>query len=313
MAQGCGAAAQGTEGAPGGERVTEMATDPVDGGPPALLDAFRPVGRRRLADEIVEQIRRLIVEEGLAAGARLPSERDLAERCRSSRAIVAQALRTLSLMGLVEVRPGSGAYVLRNPAAMVRASVDLMLELRQGSIEHLCELRLWLETLGAVEGVGTAGPAHQEELEAAFDGLSACAGNASSLVAADTNFHALVVAGAGNPYLTAVYENVHTAVLTVEHERWIRTDDVPGWLGSVHVEEHLRLHRPIVDALAARDEPAVRRALRAHHGALLAHLAAERRPGEGAGGSGAGDGNAATDGRRPASTPRAAAGPPARP
>lgn len=257
--------------------MTGTAAEAAGGAAPALLDAFRPVGRRRLADEIVEQIRRLIVDEGLASGARLPSERDLAERCRSSRAVVAQALRTLSLMGMVEIRPGSGAYVLRNPATMVRASVDLMLELRQGSIDHLCELRLWLETLGAVEGAaGGADESRQRELEAAFDRLSACAGNASSLVAADTNFHALVVAGAGNPYLTALYENVHTAVLTVEHERWIRTDDAPGWLVSAHADEHLRLHRRIVDALATGDVPAIRRALLGHHEVLLDHLRAAR-------------------------------------
>ena len=258
------------------------AFDRVDGGPPDLLEAFRPVGRRRLADDIVEQIRRLIVDEGLQAGARLPSERDLAERCRSSRTVVAQALRTLSLMGLVEIRPGSGAYVLRNPATMVRASVDLMLELHQGSIEHLCQLRLWLETLGAVEGSGAADGARVRELEAAFDRLASCEGNASALVAADTNFHASLVAGAGNPYLTALYENVHTAVLTVEYDRWIRTDEAADWLGSDHAEAHLRLHRPIVDALAAGDEQAVRRALLAHHEALLDHLAAVR-TGEGGG------------------------------
>lgn len=284
---------------------------PSEGTGLSLLHALRPVGRRRLADDIVEQIRRLIVEEELEAGARLPSERDLAERCRSSRAVVAQALRTLSLMGLVEIRAGSGAYVLRNPATMVRASVDLVLELRQGSMDHLCQLRLWLETLGAIEGAAAADEAHLRQLEAAFDRLAACDANASSLMAADANFHALLVAGAGNPYLTALYENVHTAVVTVEHERWVRTDDAPGWLGSSHAEEHVRLHRPILDAVRARDEQATRAALLAHHAALLEHLVTVR------GDPGAGVAAAAPDrvsgARPPASRPRAAGRPPATP
>ncbi|HLI14740.1 MAG TPA: FCD domain-containing protein [Acidimicrobiales bacterium] len=236
------------------------------------VESFRPVRAQRLADELVDQIRRLIAEEGLAEGARLPSERDLARRCGSSRAVVAQALRMLAVMGLVEIRPGSGAYVLRNPSTMVTASVHLMLDLRQGSLEHLCQLRLWLETLGAVEASAAASDGHLAELGVALERLSAGGESASSLVAADTNFHALVVAGAGNPYLSAIYESVHSAVVMTEYERWIRTDDAPDWLRSEHAEKHARLHRPIVEALVHRSERGVRRALVTHHLALLEHL-----------------------------------------
>lgn len=237
--------------------------------PPA---AFRPVARRRLADEIVEQVRRLLVEEGLTEGDRLPSERELAARVGASRAVVAQALRTLSLMGLVEIRPGSGAYVLRDPSTMVRASVDLMLDLREGSLAHLCELRLWLETIGAVEAARRGDGGLGQQLTDALDRLVASEGNPSSLVAADTNFHALVVAGAGNPYLATLYESVHTVVVTAEFERWIRTDEPPSWLGDRQGAAHDRLHRPILDAVTSGDEAAVRRALQVHHEALLDHL-----------------------------------------
>ena len=98
----------------------------------------------RVSDEVAEEIRRLIMRENLAEGARLPSERDLAERFGASRPMVSQALRMLSLMGMVEVRRGSGAYVLRHPQAMVTASVTLMLDLDHGSVGDLAELRLWL-------------------------------------------------------------------------------------------------------------------------------------------------------------------------
>ena len=78
-----------------------------------------------------------------------PSERELAERFGASRPTVSQALRRLSLLGMVEIRRGSGAYVLRQPQTMVTASVNLMLDLDQKSIGDLMQLRLWLETVGA--------------------------------------------------------------------------------------------------------------------------------------------------------------------
>src|SRR5690348_17725432 len=114
----------------------------------ADLAGIQPVSPRRVSDQVADQIRLLITQERLAEGARLPAERDLAERFGVSRPMISQALRMLSLMGLVEIRQGSGAYVLRRPQGMVTASVGLMLDLDHGSLADLAELRLWLETLG---------------------------------------------------------------------------------------------------------------------------------------------------------------------
>ncbi len=241
------------------------------------VGAFRPLGRQRLADGIVDQIRRLIVDEGLQAGARLPAERKLAERVGSSRAVVAQALRSLALMGLVEIRPGSGAYVLRDPGSMVSASLNVMVDLRHGSLDQLCQLRLWLETLGAVEAM--AGPARGAVIEGLDETLAQLGqetAGAASLVAADTNFHARLVAGASNPYLSTLYESVHTAILELEYDQWVRTDDAPEWLGSEHASEHRALHLAVRDALAREDEQALRGSLGDHHRAMLDHLAAMR-------------------------------------
>lgn len=242
-------------------------------------DAFQRVPRRRLADEIVQQIRTLVAEECLEAGTRLPSERELAARCGASRAVVAQALRTLSLMGLVEIRPGSGAFVARNPQSLVSASVALMADLHPGSLHHLCELRLWLETDGALGALaqraearpGAAGRELEADLESALGKLGSSPG-VSAFAAADTNFHARLVAGAGNPYLTALYESVHTEILSVEYAGWVRSDDAPAWLALPHVEDHLRLHRAMLAALSHGDADAMRRALVDHHEAMLTHL-----------------------------------------
>ena len=103
----------------------------------AALPGIAPVAVVRRSDECPEQIRNLIIREELAEGARLPGERELAERFGASRPTVSQALRSLSLMGLVEIRHGSGSYVVRRPEAMVAASVNLMLDMDRDSAGHL--------------------------------------------------------------------------------------------------------------------------------------------------------------------------------
>ena len=237
------------------------------------LDGLRPVSLPRVSDEVAEQIRRLIVTEQLAEGARLPAERDLADRFGVSRPMVSQALRMLSLMGLVEIRRGSGAYVLRRPQSMVTTSVSLMLDLGPGSMGELAQLRLWLEGLGVANAAAHPSTEADAALREALARLAASTGSASAWIAADTVFHAAAVRAAGNTYLTAVYESVHTAVLSREYDQWIRTDAEPPWLAPPGSADLLGLHQAIYDAVAAGDPDAARAAVERHHQVMLQHLA----------------------------------------
>jgi GntR family transcriptional repressor for pyruvate dehydrogenase complex len=239
----------------------------------AGLAGIQPVSSRRVSEQMADQIRGLITGERLAEGDRLPAERDLAERFGVSRPMVSQALRMLSLMGLVEIRQGSGAYVLRRPQHMVAASVSLMLDLDQGPLGDLAELRLWLETLGAAHAAERAEP---EGLSSSLRRLAGATGSVAAWIAADTVFHANVVRAAGNAYLTALYEGVHTAVLSQEHEHWVRTEAEPGWLTGPGRSVLLDIHQAIYDAVAAGDAGAARTAVLRHHEIMLAHLAAAR-------------------------------------
>jgi GntR family transcriptional repressor for pyruvate dehydrogenase complex len=177
-------------------------------------------------------------------------------------------------MGLIEIRRGSGAFVLRRPQAMVTASVGLMLDLH-GSVGELAELRLWLETLGAVHAAQRQPPV-TAGIGDALQRLAASTGSASEWIAADSVFHAMAVGAAGNTYLTTIYEGVHTAVLTHEHERWVRTETEPAWLAPP-AAPLLDLHRAIYDAVAAADAEAASAAVLRHHQVMLEHLRAAHR------------------------------------
>jgi GntR family transcriptional regulator, transcriptional repressor for pyruvate dehydrogenase complex len=175
----------------------------------------------------------------------------------------------LSLMGLIEIRQGSGAFVLRRPQDMVAASVSLMLDLDQGPLGDLAELRLWLETLGAAHAA-ERGPG--ADLSGSLRRLAGATGSVAAWIAADTVFHASIVRAAGNAYLTALYEGVHTAVLSREHDPWVRTEAEPGWLTGPGRRMLLDIHQAIYDAVAAGDAARARAAVLRHHQVMLAHL-----------------------------------------
>jgi GntR family transcriptional regulator, transcriptional repressor for pyruvate dehydrogenase complex len=61
--------------------------------------------------EIVKQLRKIIEKDGLKAGDKIPSERELSERLNAGRSSVREALRALELLGLIETRRGEGTYI----------------------------------------------------------------------------------------------------------------------------------------------------------------------------------------------------------
>ncbi|PAQ16607.1 GntR family transcriptional regulator [Bacillaceae bacterium SAOS 7] len=62
-------------------------------------------------EKVVEQIRHIILEDGLLPGDKLPSERELSERLSVARSSVREALRALELLGLIETRRGEGTFL----------------------------------------------------------------------------------------------------------------------------------------------------------------------------------------------------------
>src|SRR5215831_3367590 len=73
---------------------------------------FRPVGKPRVAEEIVSQLRGLILRGEYAVGDKLPPERRLAEELGVNRASLREAIKKLEHMGLVKTRQGDGTRVL---------------------------------------------------------------------------------------------------------------------------------------------------------------------------------------------------------
>ena len=65
--------------------------------------------------EIGEDLRAQIIQGHYPVGSRLPPERNIAEKYGVSRTIVREALLMLELQGTVDIRQGSGVYVMRIP------------------------------------------------------------------------------------------------------------------------------------------------------------------------------------------------------
>jgi DNA-binding FadR family transcriptional regulator len=218
---------------------------------------LQAVESRRLYRQIADQITALIERGEYPPGARLPPERDLAKQLRVSRPSVREALIALEVQGYVEVRVGSGVYVLGTRPFPAAAPVDALAE-DSGPFE-LIKARWLIEAECAALAAKNATRPQLRAIEEALDEMDAARGRGVMPLSADRLFHRRIAEASGNSALALVVKTLwdqRTGPLFLRLERHF---DTPA-LWSRAIEEH----REIVAAIARRDAGAARAAMRRH-------------------------------------------------
>jgi GntR family transcriptional repressor for pyruvate dehydrogenase complex len=107
---------------------------------------LKRANKPRLHEKIVRQIKEMISSGQLAPGDQLLPERQLAETLGVSRTALREALAKLASMGLIEVRPGEGAYIKEISLDFLVEPLATMLLKERESVKDLIEVRIILES-----------------------------------------------------------------------------------------------------------------------------------------------------------------------
>ena len=214
---------------------------------------IQAVESRRLYRQIADQIAALIERGEYGEGERLPPERDLAKQLGVSRPSVREALIALEVEGYVEVRVGSGVYVVgpdRTKASQLPAD--------SGPFE-LIRARWIIEAECAALAAKHATRAQVRAMEDALDDMASQRDRNTLPLAADKQFHLRIAEASGNSALALVVRTLweqRTGPLFLRLEHHF---DTPA-LWTVAIREH----REIVAAIARHDSAGARAAMRRH-------------------------------------------------
>src|SRR2546427_2252666 len=101
----------------------------------------------RVSETIARRIKKQISDGALVPGEKLPAERHMAQRYRTSRVSVREAYRSLEELGLLTIRRGAegGAFIADIDHRPVMRSLSLMLRLGKTSNDEITEARLLIE------------------------------------------------------------------------------------------------------------------------------------------------------------------------
>lgn len=220
---------------------------------------FQPIESQRLYQQVADQIAALIRRGEFAAGHRLPAERDLARSLGVSRPVVREAMITLEIAGLVEVRVGSGAYV--RPQAPGLSTEDLARAMADAgpSPSDLLSARKMIEGEIAATAALTATPEQLDGIEETLILMRKALDAGTNPLDIDRLFHARLAAATGNSVLQPIVESLWANVFTPVFVALARKVGL-----ELNHEHTLRAHARIFDALKARDPAAARAAMHDH-------------------------------------------------
>ncbi|MGW7005681.1 FadR/GntR family transcriptional regulator [Streptomyces sp. NPDC054933] len=197
--------------------------------------------RSALVDLVIAQLRTQITSGEWPVGSRIPAEPELVEQLGVARNTVREAVRALAHNGLLDIRQGSGTYVVATSelaGVMQRRFADT-------DRDHLAEVRGVLESAAARLAARRRTDRDLSQLDKALDRRERAweSGDAEAFVDADAALHLAVVASAHNDVLTEMYADLGEVLRDL-----IRAD-----VGEILRPEGYAEHGALVEAIRAGD------------------------------------------------------------
>lgn len=207
----------------------------------------------RLYQKVAHSLARDIHGRRFVTGQRLPAERDLAQRFDVSRPTIREAILALEIMGLVEVRQGSGVYVRD-----VDGDDSKLSGLDIGPFE-LMEARTLFEGEIAALAARQASKEDIDRLDEIIREMQLENERGITGEIADREFHLSIARMTNNSAIVALLE--HLWDYRYHSEMCVR---LMNQVRGTGIKPIIQEHTAIVDALRSRDSTKARTAMRAH-------------------------------------------------
>lgn len=224
-----------------------------------------------VSNEIARAILDYILAGHVAAGGKLPSERQFSESFGIGRSTVREALKSLGLLGVVEFRHGGGTYVRGSDSVFLPRVIEWGLLLGDRDATDLVEARKFLEQATAHLA---AERRSTEQLRGIKDALASMgrATTTDEFVEADVAFHLAIADAAGNVALANMLKSIASLLRVWIHRVMAAAegDFHPSYL------EHVPIYEAIRDGDGDGAEAAMRTHMRQAGGRLLDTLTESR-------------------------------------
>lgn len=208
-------------------------------------------------DSVVDELKRYFLSEQLAVGDKLPTEKQLCEKYSVGRSTVREAVRTLQVMGYVEIRPGRGAFLAAKKLSGVDATLAAWIAENKPGVDETVRIRQALETLAvrfAIENATDAELVRIDLCRLAFED-AVVRKDFLALPSLDEGFHRAIIL-ASHSELLATLNSIVVIAFRGWRDQVFRFED--------YATKAVVSHQRIATALLARDAELAELQMRRH-------------------------------------------------
>jgi DNA-binding FadR family transcriptional regulator len=230
------------------------------------MTTFDGVNRSPLYLQVAESIRQAILSGQLGPGDALPTERDLSESFKVSRASVREALRALQAQGLVSSGGSPARTVVAEGAGThARDALVTLLRLNGVRLDDLMEFRAVLEAAALAEAARRRNRLELAPAQEALADMGRPGVGAEEFEEADLRFHVALVRASGNEAMHLVMQALREAVARHLLDHLRGQADLPATLSRL-TAEHAGILAAVERGHAGRAADLVRSHIRAFYG-----------------------------------------------
>lgn len=216
---------------------------------------LKVVKKRRVYEDIVGQINHLIQRGKLKQGDQLPTERELVDTFKVSRASVREAIFYLEAMNLVQRRQGNGTYVIASNEEALIHPLAISLFHEKDDLIDIFSLRKIIEPEVAQRASENATPEEIIEIEEILNEQRKEVGRGTNPIRTDSDFHHCLARIARNRVLERLLLALFD-LLRQTRERYLQPEE--------RKRRSLQGHQKILSAIKRRNPVAARQAMRQH-------------------------------------------------
>lgn len=217
---------------------------------------YSDISSGKLYEQIVQQIELRILNKELKAGDKLPSERELGKQFGVSRVSVREAIRVLTLKGLVEVVHGRGTFVTDQTSEALRHSLNLMVKVgKQESFNNLIEIREFLEPEIASFAASRAKEENISAMREAISRMDETMDDPREYIEADLDFHLALAEATQNPLILIL---IDILIVQLREQRF--------WASTIEdsIAKSQVYHKQVFAAVEEKNPEAARKSMQAH-------------------------------------------------
>jgi GntR family transcriptional repressor for pyruvate dehydrogenase complex len=216
---------------------------------------IEPIRKTRVAEEIADRIRVLILDGTFPPGRALPGERPLAERFGVSRGSVRDAFRALEMIGLLETRHGQGTFPRELDVDRLVAPLATVLTYSHDLQDELVDIRRMFEPAVARAAAARATAEDLADLQRILDTQRQKIKVGRSTIVEDTAFHAVLARATRNRVVMRIMATLND-LLVESRKLTLKQKGRP--------QRSIQGHEAVVAALRCRDADGAARAMHLH-------------------------------------------------